>query len=120
MYPPLFDVISDSSEVRLLIGPDVRCYPFGEAPQGVLLPYVVWQISGGSPENFLGNRPDVDSFSIQIDVYANNAADARSVTTALVDAIEPVAYVVSWNIEGRDPETKRYRKGFNVDWFVHR
>lgn len=120
MFPPIYEVCAASSEVQAALGTPVRLYPFGEAPQGVALPYAVWQTLGGSPENYLKQRPDVDQFTLQIDVYATSATAARNVARALRNAIEPVAYITRWNGEDRDQETKNYRVSFDVDWWVQR
>ena len=121
MYPPIFEVCAASAAVTALIGtPVTRLYPFGEAPQGVALPYTVWQTISGLPENYLGQAPDVDSWSLQIDVYADTATSARNVAKALRDAIEPVAYVTRWGGESRDPATNHYQVSFDVDWIVQR
>jgi hypothetical protein len=121
MYPPIFATISTSSAVKSLIGSSpVRFYPFGEAPQGLTLPYAVWQTIGGFPENYLGDLPDVDSYAIQVDVYALTADAARAVAAALRNAIEPHAHIVRWGGESRDPDTKNYRYSFDVDWYVQR
>ena len=121
MYAPIFAVCSASAQVKALIGSNpVRLYPFGEAPQGVTYPYAVWQSVGGAPENFLAGRPDADSYTTQVDVYADTAASAREVAKALRDAVELVAHVVAWRGESRDPETKKYRFSFDVAWIVMR
>lgn len=120
MFPPIYEVCAANSEVQTALGTPVRLYPFGEAPQGVALPYAVWQTLGGSPENYLKQRPDIDQFSLQVDVYAMSATAARNVAIALRNAIEPVAYITRWNGEDRDQETKNYRVSFDVDWWVQR
>lgn len=121
MFAPIFEVCAADSEVTALIGSNpVRLFLFGMAPQNVALPYVVWQTSGGNPENYLGDLPDADNFSIQIDVYASTAATARQVAQAVRDAIESNAYVVSWIGDSIDPDTKHRRYTFLVDWIVER
>ncbi|MFV3416289.1 DUF3168 domain-containing protein [Pseudomonas sp. NY15436] len=120
MFPPIYEVCAANSEVKAALGTPVRLYPFGEAPHGVALPYAVWQTLGGSPENYLKQRPDIDQFSLQVDVYATSATAARNVARALRNAIEPVAYITRWNGEDRDQETKNYRVSFDVDWWVQR
>ena len=78
MYAPIFAVCSASAQVKALIGSNpVRLYLFGEAPQGVTYPYAVWQSVGGTPENFLAGRPDADSYTTQVDVYAVAHAGRR-------------------------------------------
>lgn len=121
MYPPIFEVCKASAAVVALLGSKpVRLYPFGGAPQDVVKPYAVWQQVGGAPENYLAGRPDVDAYTLQVDVYADSAAIARAVAAAIRDAIELRASIVAWRGESRDPETKNYRSSFDVDWFVHR
>ncbi len=121
MYPPIFQICAASTAVKAKIGASpVRLYPFGLAPQGVALPYVVWQPIIGSPENYLGDLPDIDKHSLQIDVYAATETSARDTAKALRDAIEPVAYVVAWRGESTDPDTQNKRFSFDVDWHVKR
>lgn len=119
--PPVFRVAADSPAVLALLGENpTRFYPFGEAPQDDPRPYAVWQLVSGLPENYIGNVPDIDSYRIQIDVYAESAESVRIIAAALRDAIEPAAHVVRWGGESRDDETKMYRYSFDVEWFVPR
>lgn len=123
MYPPIFPAVDGSSACRALLraaGGPTRFYQFGMAPQNVVKPYAVWQRSFGSPENYLGNVPDGDSFTLLVDVYASSADSARAVAVALRDAIEPVAYITSWLGESIDPDTLNNRFSFQVDWIVPR
>lgn len=121
MYPPIFAVCAAEPAVQAALGTaPLRLYPFGEAPQGVALPYAVWQTVNGSPENYLGGRPDMDQFTLQVDVYGSGIDSVRNAASALRYAIEPVAHIVSYGGEGRDPDTKNYRYSFTVDWWVNR
>lgn len=121
MIAPIFTICSASIEVTNLLGTDpVRLYPFGEAPQNVATPYAVWQNIGGSPENYLGQLPDADSYSVQLDVYGVQAEDVLAVAQALVNALEPVGYVTGWGNTSRDIETDLYRYNFTVDLIVNR
>jgi len=71
MYPPIFAVCSSNPGVQAALGSSpCRVFMFGHAPQGTTKPYAVWQLIGGSPENYLATRPDADNWSLQIDVYA--------------------------------------------------
>lgn len=117
MYPPLFTLAAADPAVTAQLGTNpVRLFPFGEAPEDTPAPYAVWQIISGSPENYLGNVPDLDSYTLQIDVYGDTAQQVREAVRALRDCIEQHAYIVSWRDEGRDTETKDYHIGFDVDW----
>lgn len=121
MFPPIFQVCTAAAPVTALLGLNpTRLYPFGEATQGVIYPYAVWQTVTGLPENYIDRTPDMDSYTLQIDVYAETGTSVRAVAEALRDAIETSAHIVSWRGESRDPETKRYRLSFDVDWFVAR
>lgn len=121
MYPPIFSVCSADAGVQLALGTaPCRLYPFGTTTQGIVKPYAVWQVVGGSPENCLGQAPNIDGYTIQVDVYADTATSSRDAAEAVRDAIEPVAHVVSWRGESRDPGTKNYRYSFDVDWLVDR
>ena len=121
MTPPIFQVCAADPAVTALLGTGpTRLFPFGNAPQGVALPYAVWQTITGTPENYLGQTPDIDSFTVQVDVYASTGSQARQVAKALRDAIEPHAYVVGWNGESTDRDTGHKGYGFDVEWRVPR
>ncbi|MCF5806182.1 MULTISPECIES: DUF3168 domain-containing protein [Pseudomonas syringae group] len=118
---PIFSVCAANSAVTALLGSSpTRLYPFGEAPEGVAKPYAVWQLITGSPENYLSGRPNVDGFTLQVDIYGDTASSARNVTEAIRNAIELTAYITRWGAESRDTGTKLYRSSFDVDWLVHR
>lgn len=125
MYAPVFATVDVPSVQALLktgTGP-LRFYLFGKAPQNSTLPYAVWQTAYGTPENYLDRVPDVDSFGIQIDVYASpsqGASVARNVAQALRDAIEPHAHITSWRGDSTDPQTLNCRFSFDADWWVYR
>ena len=121
MYAPIFAVCAAAPAVTALLGVSpVRIYPFGEAPEGVAKPYVVWQTIGGNPENYLAQRPDIDGFSLQIDVYGVSVTQTRDTAKAIRNAIERHANIVRWGGDSRDPVTQSYRYSFDVDWWVPR
>ena len=121
MFPPVFEVAYQSNRVRDLLGTlPTRLYPFAEAPPDPEIPYAVWQLISGIPENFLNQVPDADSWSVQLDIYASSAAQTREVAKALRDAFEPVCHIIGWGFEGRDAETKLYRRSFDMDWIERR
>lgn len=121
MIAPIFAACAGSPAVTALIGSaPVRLYPFGLQDDNVVYPYVVWQNVGGAAAMYLDKSPDVDSYSLQVDVYAKTVASSIVVAKALRDAIEPHAYITRWGQQGRDPETKSYRYSFDVDWIVKR
>lgn len=118
---PIFQTCKADSAVTNLLGTSpVRLYEFGEAPQLVETPYVVWQVISGVPLNHLNARPNMDEVRIQIDIYGVKAADVRAVQDAILGAIEPAAHVVSYNGELTDKDTKLRRASFDVNWYVPR
>lgn len=126
MIPPIYPTVNVPAVQALLKsgnGP-LRFYAWGLAPQDVQKPYAVWRQVFGAPENYLGQRPDIDLFTTQIDVYASNtkdgASEAREIAKAISYAIEGAAYVTSWIGESRDPDTKNYVMTFQADWYVPR
>ena len=121
MYPPIFATCLADAGVTALIGSaPCRLYPYGEAPQGVAKPYATWQLVFGAPENYTSGLPDIDSHTVQVDVYAATATAARGAAEAIRDAIEPECHIVAWRIEGRDADTNNYRYSFDSDWWVDR
>jgi len=121
MYPPIFSTCAGDASVQFYLGvAPTRLYPFGNAPEGVTKPYAVWQVVSGAPENYIDKVPDIDSWTLQVDVYATTASEGRDAAEALRDAIEPYAHIVAWRGESRDPDTKNYRFSFDVDWLEKR
>lgn len=128
-YAPIFALANASPTVQNLLktgnGP-LRFYLFGEADQGTPKPYAVWQTVGGSPENYINQRPDADDWSTQVDVYAEKvgnvggASKAREIAFALIEAFEGSSYVTSYNGEYKEAETKLFRFSMTVDWITHR
>lgn len=121
MYPPIFEICSADSDVQSNFGlSPCRVYPFGESPENVSMPYAVWQVIGGSPENCMNSAPDMDSWSIQVDIYGLTGKSVRDGAQSLRNAIEPYAHIIGWGDQGRDIDTRKYRYSFDVDWFVDR
>lgn len=118
MTPDIYRIVTGDATVASLIS--TRFYPFGEAPQGVAKPYAVWQLIFGEPLNCISGRPDMDQYSVQVDVYAAQAGEARQAAEAIRDAIELESHITGWRGESRDPETNNYRVSFDCDWFVAR
>lgn len=121
MFPPVFEVVSADSDVQSNLGSSpCRFYPFGEAPQNVTSPYGVWGVVTGTPENYVNQVPDLDTWVVQIEVFAKTASAARDAAEAVRNVIEPLAHIVAWRGESRDAETRLYRYSFDVDWMVSR
>jgi len=121
MYPQLFEIASVDAGVRDILGTDpVRLFLFGSAPDTVALPYAVWQVVGGSPESYITNTPDIDLFTVQIDVYGSTPNSARAAAEALRDVIELTAEISSWRGGHKDIESGAYRYSFDVNFLTAR
>jgi hypothetical protein len=123
MFPPIYPAIAASSACVALLksgGGELRFYQFGRAPQNVQKPYAVWQRVFGTPANYLGQVPDSDNFTLQVDIYAGSADSARTVAAAIRDAIEPVSYITNWLGESVDPDTGNNRFSLQSEWIVER
>jgi hypothetical protein len=127
MIPPIFPTVNVPAVQALLKtgNGELRFYAWGMAPDNVQKPYAVWRQVFGTPENYLADRPDIDSFTTQIDVYAadvpgQRAPMARAIAGAISYAIEGATYITSWIGDSRDPDTKNYVVTFQADWLVPR
>ena len=120
MFPPIFATAAAAAPVVALLGSPLRFFLFGEATQSTAKPYAVWQTVTGYPANYLGQRPDLDRYTTQVDVYATTVSSARAVADALRQAFEGVAYITSWRGERKDPTTNNFNVSFDVEWHVPR
>jgi len=121
MNAPIFEVCQKSPEVMSFLGPKIlRMYMFYSKPEKATYPYATVQNYAGSPEMYLGTLPDVDTWSLQIDVFSLSFNEATSVAKAIRDAIEPHSYITRWGVQTLDDDTKSYRYSFDADWMVLR
>lgn len=121
MDTPFYTVCKVDATVQALLGgAEPRIYPFGQAPQTIVKPYVVYQWIGGSPFNMLACRPHADRAVLQVDTYGLTAQSSTAVATAIRYAIELDSYILAYRGDMRDEETKLYRTSFDVDWIVER
>ena len=121
MYAPIFEtVVADPAVTALLGSPITRLWPFGEAPEDLAKPYAVWQQIAGTPGNYINQTPDIDSYMLQVDVYADTATSVRAVAKALRNAIEPNAHITAWRGESKDVPTGLYRYSFDLVWWTPR
>lgn len=121
MFPPLIRILSASTPVKARFGTTpLRVYPFGGAPAkgetGYAVPYAVWQTVIGDPENYLGGLPDLDAWRVQVDVYATTFDAAAADAKLIRDAVEPVAYIASFNGSGWDEPTGLFRYSFDCSF----
>lgn len=117
MIPPLFPLLSG---VTSLGTSPKRFYPHGQATQATAKPYATWQIVAGTPENYLGQLPDVDSVLVQVDVWADTQSSASAVADDIRNAFEPVMHMTSFGNTERDAATQLYRYRMDFSYWVPR
>jgi hypothetical protein len=118
MIPPIFPLISAS--VTVLGSNPVRFYPHGQAPQGVTKPYALWQTVTATPENYLGQTPDVDGVLIQIDVWGDSASSVSNAADQIRGALEPHMHMTTFGNTERDAATQLYRYRMDFSYWVTR
>lgn len=124
MLPLIFPLLKNDPAVTALIGADpVRAYRHGEAPQGVVAPYVTWSVPGGGPENGF-DGPLADFSRVQVDCWAdgdgNGGTVVEIVANAVRTALERGGVCVAFVADGRDPVTKRFRMSYQFDFITPR
>lgn len=121
MMPPVYELVKNDATVQSLLGGvEPRVYLFGLAPQDVQDPYVVWQNVSGISYPTLSCPPGADMFNIQFDVYGTSSKQVSEVGAAIRNAMERQAVISGYRGTTRDPETRRYRLSFDMEWVVLR
>ncbi len=122
MPVPLFATVKDDATVQSLLktGNILRVFSFGNAPQNVELPYVVWQTISGTPNNYVTCTPVIEEHLIQVDCYAATQSEVQQVQAAMESAIEKEAKIMSYRGESIEPETKLWRSSFDISWYIKR
>ena len=123
IYPPVFETLSNDSDISTLLssGGILKIFDFAKAQQlKPAAPYVVWQITGGAPENYLATTPDVDAWTLQFDIYGNGMAEVSDMAEAIRNALDGIAYITFWGGSTTEPNTKLSRFTFTVDWWQYR
>jgi hypothetical protein len=123
MMPPLFQALSTDAGVTALLGAGALCrvYDAGEAPQGAQYPYATWQTISGNPENYLGDRPNIDQLRVQVDCWSKaSMTQASQVADAVRYALESRGHQVDFGSTERDPDTGSYRYRMDFDFWIPR
>lgn len=121
MFAPIYKVLAANVNVQAVLGSSSpRIYKFGEAAKGATKPYMVYQMIDGAPENYLGQAPDLDLETFQMDIYAETSAEVEAVAKTVVNALVGFAYVSGWRGEFKDPDTSLNVVSFDVDWYSNR
>jgi len=112
----LYTWLSAEAAVTALIGSPPRIYP-GVAPDGSSGSWATYTGISGLPINHFGGFAGVDFVRVQIDCYADTKAAADALADTIATALDARGYVVGWNPEGRDAETRKWSKSFDFEFF---
>lgn len=118
--PVLFDTLNNSNAVKAVLGVPLRVYPWGRAPQNVRKPYATYDVYNAVPENYLGNRPDIDNKGTQLQIFSDDTGKLDACFIAVRDAIEPVAHITSFQTIARDDDTDLYSIILDIDFWESR
>lgn len=119
MTAPVFEILSAVPAITSIV-PAIRIRGSGYGGESPVAPYITHQTAAGTPENYVGDRPGIDNFRAQIDIWAANAAQAKQIAALVRDALEPHAVCVSIFGDDYDAETKLYRYGFDWSFYTSR
>lgn len=121
MNPDLFTILNASVPVKLVLGANpLRMYPWGRAPQNPRKPYGVYAVYNATPENYLGQVPDIDNKGTQVNIYADTAQSLDACFTAVRDALEPHAHMTSFATPDLDADTDLYSCRMEFDFWDER
>lgn len=117
MNPVLFSLLNADTAVKNLLGENpLRVFPYGKAPKPLNYPYAVYSMFNAQPENYLGDRPDMDVKSVQISVYAKTNANLESCYNAVINVLENHAHMVNFSTPDIDAETDLYSCRMEFDF----
>lgn len=112
MLPKVAQKIAVDNAAKVALshgGSEVRFYAFGDAPQNVAKPYATWQLTNGSPDEYLSCIPDADEYDFQIDVWDSTPMGVTSTARIIRDALEADYTLTFFTGSQRDFETQLFR-----------
>lgn len=118
MLPPIYAILTSAAPVTAIVAQ--RIFPHGEAPQGILEPYVTWFVVSAPPEIVLDGTPPHDAFTIQVDCWHQDSAGLLSLASSVRSALEAQCNVTNMILNQRDAETRLYRIALQLDYFLNR
>lgn len=121
LVPPVFEYVKDVATVKLLFGVNpMRVYAFGRAPQSPRLPYAVYVSFNSSPENYLGNLPDVDNKGTQIEIFAKDDISLNDCFIALRNALESRGHMTNFQVLEKETGTDYFSARMEFDFWDER
>jgi len=113
----IFSILTTDAEVSAIVG--AKVYP-RTAPQGVVIPYVVYSIISVTPTDTKDRPSPVDAIRVQIDCYTRTYLGGETLHGAVRDAIDAYeigATVAGVKLDGIKYETENDTIDEDVDIF---
>lgn len=105
----LFQLVAADSACTAALGNNpVKFFEFGTAPDLEQAPYATWQILAGEPCNYLEGSPSHDMVEAQIDIWGDDATEARTVARAIRRALDAHITITHY-LSHFDEESGLYR-----------
>lgn len=121
MLPSIYAYLHADATVLALLGTPGGLKAYRDtAPQGVEQPYVVWFQTGGLPENYMDQRPTIDSGRFQFDITGHDQSNVDAIYNAIIPALETHGYLVGENMSGYDRESKLFFRSFDFHFWTPR
>lgn len=121
MNTVFFTLLNASNPVKALLGSNpLRVFPAGRAPEETQRPYAVYSIYNGNPENYLNQAPDIDNNGIQVSIYADTYAEMAGCFTAVRDALQNDAHMISYTTPDQDADTNLFSCRMEFDFWDDR
>ena len=115
---PVVPALRASEAVTALLGSaPLRVYE-DIAPDNTPLPYAVWQVVSGTPENYLDSRANLDHVSFQIVVYDTQPKRAQETRAVIRAVLEKYCYITNIHPSGYERDTKLFSRGFDANWYL--
>lgn len=106
MMPAIFPLVKGYSAITA--DGVTRFYDATSAPQNPTMPYATWSAEG-TPDVYLTDIPDADTWDIQVDVWAASAHSASDTADGIRQRIEGEFPCTLMGSLDRDPTTGEYR-----------
>lgn len=113
MIPSVNQWLAGSAPVVAWAG--TRIFP-NQAPENTKGRYIVFQVVGGMPENYLASNPTADNIRVQIACWADSALGASQGADLVRTAMEPYGMLTGYGESVFEPDTRKH--GYRFDWSI--
>lgn len=118
MISEFYDFCKQNSDLKQILTKDnlFNVFAFGEAPQGVKSPYIVYQTISGAPFYAINHSISHDVISLQIDIYSENQPDVINIFKIIKKDLTNSFIISRYNGLSREFDTRLYRASFDLNY----